>query len=59
MNLDSKRKHLELARVKMARQELEFKVEERLEEIDRIKNHIEIQKQREQELILEIEKENK
>lgn len=48
--LDQKRKKLDLARVKMARQELEFKVEERLEEIERLKQNIEIQIKRETEL---------
>lgn len=44
-SLDTKKKELELARVKVAQQELELKIEERLDEIDRLKVHIEVQKQ--------------
>lgn len=44
MSLDIKRKEVELMRVECARQELELKIEERLEEIERIKTHIETQK---------------
>lgn len=44
-SMEVKKKELELARVKVAQQELEFKIEERLEEIDRLKVHIEVQKQ--------------
>lgn len=52
--LELKKKQLELARVQIARQELEFKIEERLDEIERLKTHIEIQNKREQELKIEI-----
>lgn len=45
MNLENKKKKLELQRVILAKDELEFKIEERLEEIERLKTHIEIQKQ--------------
>lgn len=44
-NLDQKKKKLELQRVSLAKDELLFKIEERLEEIDRLKKHIEIQEQ--------------
>ena len=44
-SLDFKKKELELARVKVAQQELELRIEERLEEIERLKEHIQIQKQ--------------
>ncbi len=44
MSLDIKRKKLELSKVRIAREELEFRIEERLDEISRIKEHIEIQK---------------
>lgn len=54
MSLEKKRKELELARVEIARRELEFKIEERLDEIERLKQHIDIQKKREQELKQEL-----
>lgn len=52
--LDVKRKKLELARVQMAKNELEFKIEERMEEISRIQAQIQIQKEKENELSSEI-----
>lgn len=52
--LELKRKELELGRVEQARAELEFKIEESLDQIERIKVQIEKQIQREQELKLEI-----
>ena len=51
MSLDIKRKKVELSRVQVARQELELKIEERLEEIERLKSHIEIQNQAEQRIL--------
>lgn len=54
MSMDIKRKKLELSRVELARQEQEFKIEERMEEIDRLKATIEIQKKKEEELKAEI-----
>ena len=56
MSLDNKKKELELARVKLARQELEFKVEERQEEIERLKVNIEIQLKKEEELQKDLNK---
>jgi hypothetical protein len=56
MSLDIKRKQLELARVQMAKNELEFKVEEKMEEVDRIKGLIELQSQKESELKEEIQR---
>jgi hypothetical protein len=50
--LERKKKELELARVKLAKDELEFKVEERLEEIKRLRDHIVTQ----QDKINELEK---
>lgn len=50
MSLDLKRKKLELGRVRMARQELEFRIEERQEEIQRLQEHINTQKEKEQQL---------
>jgi hypothetical protein len=54
MSLDKKKRELELARVRLARQEMEFKIEERLAEIDKLKEHIDIQKKREEDLNKEI-----
>ena len=55
MSLEKKRKELELSRVRMARQELEFRIEERMEEIARVRENIEVQKKREAELTKELE----
>lgn len=52
--LDLKRKELELARVKLATQDLEFKIEERLEEIERLREHVKVQQETEKRLIQEI-----
>lgn len=49
-NLHLKGKELELERVKLARKELEYKIEERLDEIKRLEDNIEIQKNKEGEL---------
>lgn len=54
-NLDLKRIKLELVKVAAARAELEFRIEERLDEIDRLKEHIKVQLDREAELTLKIE----
>ena len=56
MSLEVKRKKLELVRVQAARQELEFKIEERMHEIDKLKEHIKIQLDKEAELIKELGK---
>jgi hypothetical protein len=56
MNLEMKRKQLELARVQMAKSEMEFKVEEKTLEIEKIKEHIAIQVEKEAELKEEIER---
>lgn len=53
MSLELKKKKLELERVTFAKKELEFKIEERLYEIERIKEQIVIQDKR----ILELNKE--
>lgn len=53
--LDLKRKVLDLKRVETARMDLEFKIEERLEEIERLKKHVEQQIEAEQKLTKEIE----
>lgn len=49
-NLDIKRKELEIMRVETARRELEFKIEERLEEISRLQEHIQVQLKKEADL---------
>jgi hypothetical protein len=54
MSIELKRKQLELSRVELARQEQEFKIEERMDEINRLKSMIEIQKNKEQELRAEV-----
>lgn len=56
MSLDLKRKKLELMRVQTAKHELEFKIEERLEEIERLKAHIKVQEETETRLIEELKK---
>lgn len=48
--LDIKRMKLELLKVAAARAELEFRVDERLDEINRIKDHIKVQLDKEAEL---------
>jgi hypothetical protein len=52
--MEIKRKKLELSRVQLARQEQEFKIEERMEEIGRLEKMIEIQEAKEAELKAEI-----
>lgn len=47
---DLARLNLELKRVRLAREELDFKILEREQDIARIKEHIEIQLKREQEI---------
>ena len=54
-SLELKRTKLELIKVAAARAELEFKIEERLEDINRIKDHIKIQLDKEAELAAKIE----
>ena len=54
MSIELKRKKLELSRVQLAREEQEFKIDEKMEEISRLKAMIEIQKNKEQELTAEI-----
>ena len=54
MSIEIKRKKLELSRVQLAREEQEFKVEEKMEEIGRLEALIEIQTKKENELKAEI-----
>lgn len=49
-DLDIKRMRVELLRVSAAKAELELKVEERLDEIKRLKDHIKIQEDKELEI---------
>lgn len=53
-SLELKRTKLELIKVAAARHELEFRIEERLEEINRIKEHVKVQEAKEAELIEKI-----
>ena len=39
-DLERKRKELELMRVELGKQELEFKIEERLDDVKRLREHI-------------------
>lgn len=54
-SLDKKRTKLELIKVSAARAEIEFRIEESLEQIEKYKELIEIQKKKEEELKLKIE----
>ncbi len=54
MSLDIKRKKLELMRVETARHEQQFKIEEKLDEIKRLEEHIKIQMAHEEKLAKEI-----
>lgn len=56
MSLDKKKKHLELARVRLARQELELKIDEREEEIIKLKEFVAVQLKKEAELENELSK---
>lgn len=53
MGIEEKKKKLELDRVIMAKKELEFRIEERLDEIEKLKEHVLAQDKR----IKELEKE--
>jgi len=53
-NLELKRTEVELIRVQAARAELEFKIIEREDEIERIRENIKIQLKREEELKIKI-----
>lgn len=50
MSLEKKKTEVELMRVTTARMELEYKIEERKEEIQRMEDHIKIQIAKESEL---------
>lgn len=57
-SLEMKKLQVELLRVGAAKAELEFKIEEHLENINRLKDHIQIQEEKEIELRKKLE-ENK
>lgn len=48
--LELKRMKLELVKVSAARHEIEFRIEERLDEINRLKEHVKVQEAKEAEL---------
>lgn len=50
MSLERKKKEMELRRVETARMELELKIDERLEEIERLREHIKIQLEKEEQI---------
>ena len=50
MSLEKKKIELELMRVRTARMELDMRIEERKEEIERLAEHIIVQEKREEEL---------
>jgi HAMP domain-containing protein len=53
--LEKKKKQLELARVSLAKQELELKIEEKLDEIGRLESAIVIQDKKIEDLKKELE----
>jgi len=57
MSLDRAKKELELAKVKCAKQEMEFKILEREQDILRLKEHTKIQQDRIEQLQGELEDE--
>jgi hypothetical protein len=59
MSLEKKKKELELMRVTLARQEMELRIEERLDEIKRLKENIEIQLKTEEKIKQDLEQFNK
>jgi len=57
MSLEKKRKTLELSRVTLAKQEIEFRIEEMQEEILRLKSHVQIQDEKIKQLNTDIKSE--
>jgi hypothetical protein len=53
-SLDLKRKQVELLRVSSAKAELELRIQERLEEVERLQEHIKISEAKEVELAQQI-----
>lgn len=56
MSIEIKKKELELRRVETARFEMEIKIAERLEEIERLTQHIKVQEETEIKLKNELQK---
>lgn len=50
MSLEKKRKQIELMRVTVAKQEMELRIEERMEEVKRLEENIKIQNTKIEEL---------
>ena len=59
IDLEKENKKLEMKRVTLAKEEMEFKILERMAEIDRLKMNNEIQNKRAEELTLELKEETK
>jgi coenzyme F420-reducing hydrogenase delta subunit len=55
MSLERKKKELEIAKVECAKQEMEYKILERMEEIKRLEENILIQEGRIEQLKMELE----
>lgn len=53
--LDLKRKQVELLRVSSAKAEMELRIHERMEEIERVKEHIKVSEAKEAELLQQIQ----
>jgi len=54
MDIEKKRKELELMKIRAARTELEFKIMQREEEIEKMKKHMILHDQKEEELLEEL-----
>jgi len=54
MSLDIKRKKVELAQVQAARMALELKIDEKMEEIKRLEEHVKTQVEKETQLAKEL-----
>lgn len=57
--LELKKTKLELLKVSAAKAEIEFRIDERLDEIERLKQHVKVQEEKEQELMARIEEAEK
>ena len=54
MNIEKKRKEVELMKIRAARVELEFKIMEREADIQRMRDHMALHDKREEELLEEL-----
>lgn len=50
MSIEKMKKELELKKVEIAKEELELRIEERMEDVRRMQEHIKVQEQKAQEL---------